>query len=85
LKVLLILISWIQSGPVVQVQPLESAGACQVAAAATARMISAQALTNMTSPHRELTLEKEEKTGDWILLTGAIGREVARISCIRHE
>lgn len=85
MKVLLLIVSWIQSGPVVQVQPLETVAACQVASAASARMIAAQALTNMASPHRELTLEKDEKTGDWILLTGAIGREVARISCIRHD
>jgi hypothetical protein len=85
LKVLLLIVSWIQSGPVVQVQPLETIAACQVASAASARMIAAQALTNMTSPHRELTLEKDDKTGDWILLTGAVGREVARISCSRHD
>lgn len=85
MKALLLIVSWIQSGPSVQVQPLESILTCQVAATATARIISEQALTNMTSPHRELTLEKNEKTGDWVLLTGAIGREVARISCIRHE
>jgi hypothetical protein len=85
LKTLLLIVSWIQSGPYVQVQSLESVAACQVAAAASARMISAQALTNMTSPHRELTLEKDEKTGDLRLLTGTIGREVSRISCVRQE
>lgn len=85
MKALLLIVSWIQTGPVLQVQPLESIAACHVAATASARMISAQAVSNMTSPHRELDLIKEEKTGDWILMTGAIGREVARISCVRHE
>lgn len=82
MKALLLIVSWLQIGPQVQVQPIESVAACQVAAVATARMISAQALTNMNSPHRELILEKEEKTGDWHLLTGSVGREVVRISCI---
>lgn len=64
---------------------MESVPACHMAAEATTRMIAAQATTNMTSPHRELTIEKDEKTGEWRLLTGAIGREVARIACIRQE
>jgi hypothetical protein len=66
-------------------QTLDSVAACKVAATTTARMISMQAVTNMTSPHRALTLSKDEKTDDWVLLTGAIGREVARLSCVQHE
>lgn len=85
MKALLLIVSWIQTGPVVQVQGLETIAACQVVATASARMISAQAVSNMASPHRELELLKDEKTGDWILLTGTIRREVARISCVRHE
>ena len=85
MKALLLLVSWIQSGPYVQVQPMESVVACHMVAEATTRMIAAQATTNMTSPHRELTIEKDDKTGDWRLLTVAIGREVARIACIRQE
>ena len=85
MKTLLLIVSWIQTGPYVQMQALESVAACKIAATTTARMISMQALTNMTSPHRELTLRKDEKTEDWVLLTGTIGREVARLSCVQHE
>lgn len=85
MKAILLIVSWIQTGPVSQVQTLESIAACQVAAAESARMISAQAASNMTSPHRKLELVKDEKTGDWILMTGAIGREVVRIACVRQE
>lgn len=85
MKTLLLMVSWIQTGPILQIETLESIAACNVAATASARMISAQAVSNLTSPHRELVLVKEAKTEDWILMTGAIGREVARISCVRHE
>ena len=85
MKTLLLIVSWIQSGPHVQVQPLESPAICRSAADATARMIAAQATTNMTSPHNGLKIEKNEKTGEWRLTTGLIGREVARISCVNQE
>jgi hypothetical protein len=44
-------------------------------------MIKMQAQTNMFSPHNELTVSRDEKTGGWKLATGVIGREVARLSC----
>lgn len=85
MKMLLILVSWLQAGPAVQVQAIDSAAACQVAAQTSLRMIAAQAKSNMTSPHGDLTLEKDEKTGDWRLVTGVIGREVARVACVRQD
>ena len=85
MKTLLLIVSWIQGGPHVQVQPIESATACLVAAENASRMIAAQALTNMASPHGELKITKDERTGDWRLLTGVIGREVARIACVHTD
>lgn len=81
MKTLLLIVSWIHSGPYVQVQPLDTPAICMSAADAAARMIAAQATTNMTSPHNALTIEKSE-TGEWRLTTGGIGREVARIACV---
>lgn len=85
MKTLLLIVSWLQSGPYVQVQTLDTPAMCRSAADTTARMIAAQATTNMTSPHNALSIEKNEKTGEWRLTTGAIGREVARISCVNQD
>lgn len=85
MKTLLLIVSWIQGGPQVQVLPLESATACVVAAESASRMIAAQALSNMASPHGKLKITKDERTGDWRLSTGVIGREVARIACVHED
>ena len=82
MKAILIIVSWIQSGPFVQVQPVESMQTCQIAAQATSHMIAGQASSNLSSPHRDLTLKIYKKTGELRLLTGTLGREVARISCV---
>ena len=82
MKTLLLIVSWIQGGPHVHTQLLESYLACHKAAQTSIRIISAQASTNMTSPHNRLTMEKDPHTDEWRLLTGGIGREVATISCI---
>ena len=67
-----------------QTQLLETYLACHKAAEASVRIISAQAATNMASPHNTLALKKDPHTDEWQLLTGGIGREVARISCIEQ-
>ena len=64
---------------------MESLTACVVAAEQASRMIAAQALNNMTSPHGDLKITRDEKTGDWLLSTGVIGREVARIACVLED
>ena len=84
MKAILLGVSWIQSGPYVQVQQVDSMEACQVAAEETSRMIAGQALSNMTGPHRNLTLVTDEKSGELRLLTDTIGREVIRISCVQQ-
>ncbi len=85
IKTLLIVVTWLQSGPVVQTQTLESAQECRAAAEAAAQMIKLQAQTNMTSPHNELSAVRDEKTGEWKLSTGAIGRDVARLRCVKPD
>lgn len=85
MKAILLVVSWIQAGPYIQVQPLETLNLCQVTAEATIRMIAAQAKTNMTSAHGDLIVEKEEVTGDWRLMTGTVRREVSRISCVLNR
>jgi len=55
------------------------------AAENASRMIAAQAVTNMTGPHGALKITRDEKTGDWRLSTGVIGREVARIACVNQD
>jgi hypothetical protein len=81
LKTLLIMVTWLQGGPVVQTQALETPQECRAAAESVAHMIKMQAQTNMTSPHNELTVSRDEKTGEWKLATGVMGREVARLRC----
>jgi hypothetical protein len=54
-----------------------------VLAAENSSLINAlQTLTNMTRPHEELIITKDEKIGDWLASTGVIGREVAGIACV---
>jgi hypothetical protein len=82
MKSLLLIVSWVQGGPYMHTQLLESYLACRKTAEISARIIVAQASTNMASPHNTLVMEKDPHTDEWRLLTGGIGREVARISCI---
>ena len=81
LKTMLIVVSSFQGGPLVHTQILESPRACRLAAQTVVLMIQQQARTNITSPHRDLTVDHDEKTGEWRLSTGVIGREVARLRC----
>lgn len=85
IKTTLIVLTWLQGAPVVQTQTLESDHACRAVAEATAQMIQRQAQTNMSAPHNALTLSRDEKTDEWTLNTGAIGREVARLRCVEAE
>lgn len=81
IKTLLIVVTWLQGGPLIQTLVLNSPVECRIAAESAVQMIQMQARTNMTSPHNDLTAEKDEKTGEWRLSTGGIGREVARLRC----
>jgi len=81
IKTLLIAVTWLQGGPQVQTLVLNSPAECRVAAASAAQMIQLQARTNLSSPHNELAIDRDDKTGEWRLSTGAIGREVARLRC----
>lgn len=85
LKTLLVVVTWFQSAPLIQTQMMESPHDCRIAAEATVQMIQYQARTNMTSPHNDLSASRDEKTGDWQLSTGVIGREVARLRCVGLE
>jgi hypothetical protein len=82
---MLIVVTWLQTGPVIQTQALASAKECRAAAEASVQMIKAQAQTNMTSPHNQLTASRDEKTGEWTLATGLVGREVARVRCVNLD
>ena len=81
LKTVLLVVTWLQGGPQVQTLVFNSPAECRVAAASAAQMIQLQARTNLSSPHNELAIDRDDKTGEWRLSTGAIGREVARIRC----
>jgi hypothetical protein len=81
LKTLLLVVTWLQGGPQVQTLTLNSPAECRVSAASAAQMIQLQARTNLNSPHNELAIVQDDKTGEWRLSTGVIGREVARIRC----
>lgn len=85
IKTILLVVTWLQGGPQVQTLVVNSPGECRVAAESAVQMIQLQARTNMTSPHNDLTAEKDEKTGEWRLFTGGIGREVARLRCSALE
>lgn len=82
IKTMLIVVSWLQTGPVTQTQVFESIDQCYAIADATAQMIVAQAQTNMTSPHDQFTALRDDKAGEWRLITGVVRREVTRLKCV---
>ena len=84
-KTLLIIVTWLQGGPQVHTLVLNSPVECRIAAESAEQMIKQQARTNMSSPHNDLLADKDEKTGEWRLYTGGIGREVARLQCSALE
>ena len=84
-KTLLIIVTWLQGGPLVQALVMNSPVECRIAAESAAQMIKQQARTNMSSPHNDLVAGKDEKTGEWRISTGGIGREVASLRCSSLE
>ena len=85
IKTMLILVTWLQNGPIIQTQVLDSAHECNVIAESTAQMIKQQAKTNLSSPHNDLTITRDEKSGEWRLGTGMVDREVGRLRCVSLE
>ncbi len=84
LKSLLIVVTWLQGGPAVQTQQLDSPAQCRLAAQSAAQMIQLQARSNMNSPHNALRLTQDPRSSEWSLAT-AVGREVARLRCAEAE
>jgi hypothetical protein len=85
LKSLLIVVTWLQGGPVVQTQLLDSPAQCRLAAQSAAQMIQLQARSNLNSPHNELLLTQDPHSREWRLATGTVGREVARLRCAEPD
>lgn len=85
IKSLLIVVTWLQAGPSIQTQTLDSTQSCRAAAQSASQMIKLQAQSNMTAPHNELTYAGDDKAGEWTLTTGVIGREVARLRCVKLD
>jgi hypothetical protein len=84
LKSLLIVVTWLQGGPVVQTQLLDSPAQCRLAAQSAAQMIQLQARSNLNSPHNDLLLTQDPRSREWNLATG-LGREVARLRCAEPD
>ena len=82
LTTMLVVVTWLQGGPILHTQLLASPRACQQAAQAAVQMIEQQARTNLTGPHGVLSVEYKPQNQDWRLSTGGIGREVARLRCL---
>lgn len=81
MKAILLVTTWLSLGPQVVVQPMEQMTVCRIAMQSTAQMITAQALSNLTGPHRELIAETDH-AGDVTLRTPSVAREVARLRCL---
>jgi hypothetical protein len=84
LRSLLVVVTWMQGGPAVQTQLLDSPAQCRLAAQSAAQLIQLQAHSNMNAPHNDLLLAQDAAGREWSLST-AIGREVARLRCADLE
>jgi hypothetical protein len=85
LKSLLMVVTWLQDGPVVQTQLLDSPAQCRLVAQSAAQMIQLQARSNLNSPHNDLLLTQDPRSREWSPSTGAVGREVARLRCAEPD
>lgn len=85
MKALLLVTTWLSVGPTVLVQPVDTLPACRAAMQASAQMLQAQALSNLTGAHRDLALQTDALNGDLTLRTPVGGRDVARLRCIAAE
>jgi len=83
MKIALIIVSWLQSGPFVQIQNFESLQQCNAAVVPTSLMIRQQAQTNLASPHNELIIFHDKNINEWTVTTKIIGRELIRLKCVR--
>lgn len=78
MRTLLIVTTWLASGPQVWTQQVENLADCRTAAAAISGQFKAQALSNLTGPSATLSIAVED--GNTVVRT-PLGREVARLSC----
>lgn len=79
MKTLLIVTTWLATGPQVWTQQLENLADCRAAEAAISSQLKAQALSNLTGP--SATLSIEVKNGNTVVRT-PLGREIAQLSCV---
>ena len=63
MKAILLVTTWLSVGPTVLVQPVATLPACRAAMRVSAQMLQAQALSNLTGPHRELVLQTDALDG----------------------
>lgn len=82
MKSILVIITWLSAAPIVATTELSNAPTCRAAMAAAAEMIRAQALSNLTGPHRELQTQPGPSSDELVLRTPTVGREVARLRCV---
>ena len=81
--ILLITSVWLQGAPLIQTLPMTTLAQCIDAAENTVAIVRSQAMSNMIGGAGDLQLSRDDKTHDWRLATGTVGREVeiGRASC----
>lgn len=83
MKTLLVIMTWLHVvGPQVEMQWFDDPASCRAALEPLTEMIRQQARTNLIGAHGELQLLQESGVAQNVLLTGTVGREVARLRCV---
>jgi hypothetical protein len=80
MKAILIVVTWLQVGPVVSMTPMHSIVACRAAAELAIHSIQRSAAGNLTIAHQDLVIERHARETAWTATTPR-GRHVARVEC----